>query len=357
METKRDVTVTQQAPTSGAGAATETQKVPLGWPEPHVLHTMNVQRLFEFWHEANKNLINDTLVLQPGTVRAAPTGNRIPPAFRTEWNTLLCAWKEAEKIHGTIEADEVVNSATLQTWWHQKPRPTHLIVGLLQYETEDMDKPQWPRLIRGIVNDVFPKLESTPEIQREIINLLQKEPNFQKSLLTQWVQFDRLRKAADLPDVREEDRRTLLRLEDDKWDSEGEIKAVMPQALLHTDPTPPPTRLADPCAQILKQPRSVNPAEASMGDPDQPEAQRRKVGQPLSQAPGPMEAKFRDLCFLSGVEPDWSMLRCLREQDSTQATGIKPATPGIETTVVVTTPSEIQVDMSQVDNVPHEKDH
>ena len=283
-------------------AANETQKVPLGWPELHVLHTMSVQRLFEFWHEANEDLINDTLAVQPETVRAAPTDSRIPPAFHMDWNKLLFAWKAAEKIHRTIEADEVVNSATLQTWWHQEPRPTHLIEGLLLYETEDMDKPQWPRLIWGIVNDVFPQLQSTPEIQREIIYLLQKEPNFEESLIGQWTLFDMIRKTVDLPDYREEDQSTLFILEDDKWDSEGR-----------------PFKVAKP----------------------QQEAQRRLMGPHLIQAPGPMEAKFRDLCYLSGVEPDWSMLRCLREQDLTRAAGIKSTTQDIETTLVVTTPAEM----------------
>ena len=115
------------------------------------------------------DIFKQALAIQPRTVRAAPTMREIPPAFKQDWNTLKCAWKEATTLEKKIVAGDVVDEPTLLKWWGQPRQPNHLITGLFQYETEDMAAPQWPRLLSSVINEVFLRLKVTERLQRTVI--------------------------------------------------------------------------------------------------------------------------------------------------------------------------------------------
>ena len=206
----------QVASSSRAGAEIAQKFSPAGWPAEDVLHTYEtIEAIFAFWKLSN----NDTKVNEI-MVTAHKVDARIPQSKAKLWRALYLAWVRAVQQHKLLDRKDVTDLDTLDRFWFQRDCPEQVMEPLMEYRPgPDDDLPQWPRITRRGLLDVFPNLQeaSSTEVQDKVRFLMSSQPNFQTLLEEAWMEFQQFRGSLPLPDVPPNCARPELRLETDLW--------------------------------------------------------------------------------------------------------------------------------------------
>ena len=207
----------QKAGTSNAGERIAEQFSPPGWPKEEDLHLFtDVESLFAVWNESNR----DTSVIKELTVSAHKVDARVPRSKARSWRTLYLNWVGAVAKAKLLDLKDVTDMESLDKFWSQKLCPDLVMEALMEYRPgSDDNLPQWPRVTRRGLMDIFPNLiePSSTEVQDRVRCLMQSNSRYKELLQMAWNEFQQFRASVSLPDVPPNCAIPELRLETDLW--------------------------------------------------------------------------------------------------------------------------------------------
>ena len=191
---------------------------PPGWPPRDKMVTMSLNELYSYWR--NANVATMTLLYKEISVKAAFTDQKLPTSMANQWMRLYVDWRQAKIEAAVLSLDEVITLDNLVAFWNQVMCPDEVLPALMVYRAgDDEDIPQWPRITKEAILEVFPNLENagSNQVQHTLLDLMGKNHGFQSLLKEAWDDFQRLRSCLQLVQVSDLSLQPELRLESDRW--------------------------------------------------------------------------------------------------------------------------------------------
>ena len=192
---------------------------PVGWPPHKDLAAMELDSLYAYWRNANlqqMTMLYREIQVQPAFV----PGYKVPTSLAGDWKRLWVDWRQAKKEAAVLTREMVISKGNLEAFWAQPMCPEEVMPALMSYRAgDDENTPQWPRITKQAILEVFPNLEdpSSSDLQYVVLRLLRKTVGFQPLLQLAWDEFQMFREAMDLAQVPDNCLTPELRLENDRW--------------------------------------------------------------------------------------------------------------------------------------------
>ena len=147
-------------------------------------------------------------------------GYKMATSMAGDWKRLYLDWRTAKREAEVLDRNDVITEENLETYWAQPLCPEESMPALMTYRMgDDENKPQWPRITKEGILEVFPNLvhADSTQLQYALLRLMQSTVGFPELLQAAWDEFQMFREILGMVQVPDNCLLPELRLETDRW--------------------------------------------------------------------------------------------------------------------------------------------